>query len=198
MKLKQIRIFYFLNLKIQLIMAIIYEKEIKEQEVIDIAKKMLLAARTAPKAKGIDTLSLAIATGDDIKIISDKLKELAEKTGFKFFIRDAENILQAQALVMIGTKIKSFGLDCGYCGFKTCAEKDKHPDVPCVFNTGDLGIAIGSAVSIATDNRIDNRIMFSVGKAIIELGIFDKDVKIVYAMPLSATGKNPFFDRKKK
>lgn len=198
MKLKQIRIFYFLNLKIQLIMAIIYEKEIKEQEVIDIAKKMLLAAQTAPKAKGIDTLSLAIATGDDIKIISDKLKELAEKTGFKFFIRDAENILQAQALVMIGTKIKSFGLDCGYCGFDTCIEKDKHPDVPCVFNTGDLGIAIGSAVSIATDNRIDNRIMYSVGKAIIELGIFDKDVKIVYAMPLSATGKNPFFDRKRK
>lgn len=179
-------------------MALIHEKNIKEQEVLDIAKKMQIAARTAPKAKGVDNLSIAIATAEDIKIISDKLKEMAEETGFKFFIRDAENILQAQALFMIGTKIASFGLNCGYCGFDTCAEKNCHFDVPCVFNTGDLGIAIGSAVSIATDNRIDNRVMFSVGKAIIELGIFDEDVKIAYGIPLSATGKNPFFDRKRK
>ena len=33
------------------------------------------------------------------------------------------------------------------------------------------------------------------GKAAIELGIFGDDVLIAYGIPLSAKGKNPFFDR---
>jgi uncharacterized ferredoxin-like protein len=33
------------------------------------------------------------------------------------------------------------------------------------------------------------------GEAAIELGILGDDVFIAYAIPLSAKGKNPFFDR---
>jgi uncharacterized ferredoxin-like protein len=69
--------------------------------------------------------------------------------------------------------------------------------VPCVFNTGDLGIAIGSAVSIAADHRVDNRVMYSVGQAVLEMGLFPPEVKIAYGIPLSATSKSPFFDRGK-
>ena len=50
---------------------------------------------------------------------------------------------------------------------KLCAEKEKYPNTPCVFNTGDLNLAIGSAVSLAADLRVDNRVMFSIGKAAI-------------------------------
>ncbi|MCK4639266.1 MAG: ferredoxin domain-containing protein, partial [Bacteroidales bacterium] len=46
------------------------------------------------------------------------------------------------------------------------------------------------------DNRVDNRIMYTAGQAVIELGLLGEDVKIVYVIPLSATSKNPFFDRK--
>jgi len=81
------------------------------------------------------------------------------------------------------------------CGFANCAEKNKHSTVPCVFNTGDLGIALGSAVSIAMDNRIDNRIMYTVGQAVKELDIFPENVSIIYAIPLKASSKNIFFDR---
>jgi uncharacterized ferredoxin-like protein len=87
---------------------------------------------------------------------------------------------------------------CGMCGFSNCAEKNMHPEHPCVFNSGDLGIAIGSAVSIAMDNRVDNRIMYSVGQALLEMGIFRKEIRIIYGIPLSISGKNPFFDRKKE
>jgi uncharacterized ferredoxin-like protein len=38
--------------------------------------------------------------------------------------------------------------------------------------------------------------MFTAGKAALELGIFPVPVKVAYGIPLSATGKNPFFDRK--
>ena len=60
----------------------------------------------------------------------------------------------------------------------------------------DLGIAIGSAVSVAADLRVDNRVMYSVGKAALNIGILGEDVKIAYGIPLSISGKNPFFDRR--
>ena len=65
----------------------------------------------------------------------------------------------------------------------------------CSFNAGDLGIAVGSAVSRAADLRIDNRIMYSAGKAALELGFLGSEVAIAYGIPLSVSGKSPFFDR---
>ena len=65
----------------------------------------------------------------------------------------------------------------------------------CVFNTGDLGIAIGSAISVAARNHVDNRIMFTIGKAAVNLKLLGDEVKIAYGIPLSAKGKNPYFDK---
>jgi uncharacterized ferredoxin-like protein len=176
----------------------IFEEDIRAEAVMNVAERMLIAARTAPKARGIDNLVMAIFDHDGIKSISEKLKEIAARTtGSPFLLRDAENILAAQALVVIGTKIASIGLKpCNLCGFENCEEKDKHPNIPCPFNTGDLGIAIGSAVSVAADARVDNRVMFSVSKAVLEMKLLGADVKIAYAIPLSASSKNPFFDRR--
>ncbi len=158
---------------------------------------MMVAARTAPKGRGRDNLYLGLAEGQLIREIADKMKEIAEKTGVEFFIRDANNILTCPLVVLMGTRIESRGLKrCGMCGFGNCETKDQHPEVPCVFNTGDLGIAIGSAVSLAADRRVDNRIMYTVGQAVLEMMLFPPEVKIVYGIPLSATSKNPFFDRK--
>jgi len=65
----------------------------------------------------------------------------------------------------------------------------------CSFNVGDLGIALGSAVALAADLRIDNRIMYTAGKAALELGLLGEAVELAYGIPLAARGKNPFFDR---
>jgi uncharacterized ferredoxin-like protein len=173
------------------------EESIRTETLIAVAKEMLLAARTAPKARGVDNLEIALVESQDIEMISQKMKEIGQIDNNPTFLRDSENILQSTAMLIIGTKIKTQGLKiCGHCGFKNCDEKEKHPKVPCTFNTGDLGIAIGSAVSVAMDHRVDNRVMYSVGHAVVELGLLGKDVKIAYGIPLSATAKNPFFDRK--
>ncbi|MFH0864718.1 MAG: DUF2148 domain-containing protein [Bacteroidota bacterium] len=173
------------------------EENLRTETLLKIAKQMMLAARTAPKARGIDHLEIAIAERQNIKLISQKMHETGTELNLPSFLRDADNILQIPVMMLIGTKIKSMGLKkCGHCGFSNCEEKDKYPGVPCTFNTGDLGIAIGSAVSIAMDHRVDNRIMYSVGDVVVELGLLGKDVKIAYGIPLSATSKNPFFDRK--
>jgi len=162
----------------------------------DVANKMMIAARTAPKGRGNDNTVMAVAEGETVKKIAEKLKEMGEKYDHKGFLRDAANILAAPLMLIFGTKIAPANLKvCGMCGFKDCAEKNSHPAVPCVFNTGDLGIAIGSAVSVAMDHRVDNRIMYTVGRAVVEMGILGAGVNVVYAIPLSATSKNPFFDR---
>lgn len=180
-------------------MNIFYEQEIREETVYAVARRMMTAARTAPKAKGVDNIVIALLKEDGIAEVSTKLKEMARRDNLPdFFLRDAVNILSAQAMVVFGTKISPLGLNpCGMCGFSNCSEKMEHPNHPCVFNTGDLGIAIGSAASVAMDNRIDNRVMYTVGRALLEMGVLGEEVKIIYGMPLSVSGKNPFMDRDK-
>jgi uncharacterized ferredoxin-like protein len=183
-------------------MSIMFEEGVRVSSVKDVATKMMLAARTAPKARGADNLVIALAEKEAIKKIAAAMQALAEESPdlpmAPAFLRDAKNILNSEILFLIGTKIKPLGLGvgCGLCGFASCQEKSSHPNIPCAFNTGDLGIALGSAVSIAMDYRVDNRIMYTVGQVVRKLGLLGDEVKICFGVPLSATGKNIFFDRK--
>ncbi|MBR4845579.1 MAG: ferredoxin, partial [Bacteroidaceae bacterium] len=132
-------------------------------------------------------------TGADIQLLSDTMRQMYEENGFKFFLRDADNILQAEAIILIGTREQAQGLNCGHCGFALCT--DRLPDVPCALNTEDVGIAIGSACATAADLRVDTRVMFSAGLAAQRLG-WPEGCRTVMAIPISASSKNPFFDRK--
>jgi uncharacterized ferredoxin-like protein len=173
------------------------EENIRREAIHDVARKMMIAARTAPKGRGIDNIEITCIEGDTISAVAEKMKAKVNEEGWApMFIRDADNILKAASVILIGTRISSIGLNCGMCGYATCNEKDSHPDHPCVFNTGDLGIAIGSAVSVAMDHRVDNRIMYSVGMVVREMGLLSEEVRIIYGIPLSVSSKNPFFDRK--
>jgi uncharacterized ferredoxin-like protein len=173
------------------------DNEINKNTLIDIAKKMAIAARTAPKARGIDNTEIAIAEDMDINLIAEKMDEISNEKNLPFFSRDAQNLRNASTLLLIGTKINPINLPfCGLCGMENCENKNKHPEIPCTFNTTDLGIATSSAASVAMDNRVDNRIMYTIGMAVKELGLMGNDVKIIYGIPLSAKGKNIFFDRK--
>ena len=156
---------------------------------------MMTAARTAPKGKGVDIIEVALVTDEDIKKLSEQLISLSEEKGMKFFLRDADNILSAECVLLIGTRELAQGLNCGHCGFPTCAERST--GVPCVINSVDVGIAIGSACATAADHRVDTRVMFSAGLAAQRLDIL-KGCKQVFAIPVSASSKNPFFDRKPK
>ena len=177
-------------------MGIIQEEQSIQDAVLDIAKRMVIAARTAPKGRKVSTLHSCIIWGGDIHPIIAKMEQMSTEFNLPSFARDAKNIEVSDALVLFGTEIQPIMLQkCGMCGFENCQEKMQHPKIPCVFNTGDLGIAIGSAVSVAMDNRIDNRIMYSVGQAVKELGLFPKEVAIIYGIPLKASSKNIFFDR---
>lgn len=177
---------------------ILFEEDLKKDAVLDVARAMMTAARTAPKAKGVDHLRIAFVNKEGREALVEEMQRMVEnKEADSFFLRDALNLESSDGLILIGTSIHPMRLNhCGLCGFKNCDEKDLHIHAPCAFNTGDLGIAVGSAVSIAADNRVDNRVMFSVGMAAKKLSLLKDDVEIIHGIVLSVKGKNIFFDRK--
>jgi uncharacterized ferredoxin-like protein len=154
--------------------------------------QMMTAARTAPKGKGIDIIEIVAVEGRDLETLSEKTRELGETLGYQFFLRDAQNILSAEAVVLIGTRAADQGLNCAHCGYATCAAKPQA--VPCAINSVDVGIAIGSACATAADLRLDTRVMFSVGYAAQALNL-PQGCKSVFAIPVAASSKSPFFDR---
>lgn len=171
----------------------------ENEAILQVAKLMCLAARTAPKARGIDRLVTKIVTEEKEKeLIAKKMEEVAQEQpkNARIFLRDVINLRQAPVVVLIGSKLGTMELDCGNCGFSSCEELKNSGKARCSYVAGDLGIALGSAVSVASLHHVDNRIMYSIGYAAQKLNLLGEEVKIVYAIPLSATGKNIFFDRR--
>ncbi len=175
---------------------IINERDSRHEHVLNVARQMMTAARTAPKGKGVDLIEIGLVAGEEqLRLLSRTLMDMVEEHGLKFFLRDADNILQAECVVLVGTREQAQGLNCGHCGFPTCASRPE--GVPCALNSMDVGIAVGSACATAADLRVDTRIMFSAGLAAQRLNWLE-GCKMVLAIPVSASSKNPFFDRKPK
>lgn len=191
-------------------MPIVRDNELDSLAVMLVAELMTTSARTAPKGGGRDATSTAVLTGKEKNELADAMERRQEKkkTPADIFRRDAEAVRKSQAVLLIGVrgttpKGTSKGpLNCGACGYESCgqflkATKKKGEDFTgpnCIFEALDLGIALGSAVKTANTLNIDNRIMYTVGAAAKDLELLDAD--LIIGIPLSATGKNPFFDRK--
>jgi uncharacterized ferredoxin-like protein len=176
-----------------------------EKEVVEsLAKEILVAARTAPKAKGIDDLIFGLITEEEEKEkLAQEMERVAEKKGeaFKFFKRDAENVRNSEAIILISVNFtKPLGLNCGACGFNCdTILKQPKPDLDldgpvCAMKLLDMGIAIGSAAAKAKDLCIDNRVMYTIGVAAKKLNLLPGQV--IIGIPLSVKGKNIYFDRK--
>ena len=169
--------------------------ELEKSAALQVAALMVAAARTAPKTRGIDNIK-TIAIDDEAtkqKLIA-RMHEIAAKEDRPSVARDAGNIENSPAVVVIGVESNTAGLDCGYCGKPSC-EALEEADGVCAFNSIDLGIATASAAEVAGRLHLDNRVMFSIGRACLDLGLFEPRIKQALGIPLSVTGKNPFFDR---
>jgi len=171
-----------------------------------VADMMALAARTAPKGRGIDTIEIRVLARKDVKKLATRLGKLGRDQDIGFFLRDSTNLAASDGCVLIGCRGGEVaGVNCGACGYPDCADfskarkKDNHAGPfngpNCVLRITDLGIAIGSAVKTAQIHNVDNRVLYSGGVAARDLGFFGNDCTVAYAIPLSATGKNIFFDR---
>ncbi len=175
----------------------------EKDALIQVAKLMLLSARTAPKSGGVDDIHTLILAGEEMQRVAEEMEKIAEERGIPRFVRDAKNLNNSTCLVLIGvSSTKSFGLNCGACGYQTCEEFESAPKrkgrdfrgPSCIFKVIDLGIAIGSAVKTASIHNADNRVMYRIGTAARRLGYL-KAADTVMGIPISAKGKSIYFDR---
>jgi uncharacterized ferredoxin-like protein len=183
---------------------IIEGKNAEKEAVLEAAELMLVAARTAPKTGGTDDIITLIAYGKEKGAIAKKMEEIGEQRKIEGFKRDARNVRDSEAVILIGVRgSKTAGMNCGACSYKNCkefeeAEKKLGEDFPgptCLFKALDLGIALGSAAKTASVLNVDNRIMYRAGTAALKSNLLP-EATVVMGIPVSARGKNIYFDRK--
>ena len=168
-----------------------------------VGELMEVAARTAPKAAGEDFVETRLLSDSERVALGNDMMQIGKERKIFGFERDGKNVLDSDAILLIGLlPHRGVGLNCGACGYANCQEFNaksfegdfKGPN--CVVRALDLGIALGSAVKIASELNVDNRIMYRIGVSAKRLGL--SKANISHGIPLSATGKNIFFDRPKK
>ncbi len=178
-----------------------------------IAEFMEISARTAPKTGGIDFLETEVLKEGGISDLADEMIKYGEERGKKNFDRDAENVRNSDAVLLLSLdEPEVCHLDCGACGFSKCEnfkvradkgiidseseadETESEFEGPiCAWRLLDLGIALGSAVKTASLFNADNRIMYRAGVVARKMNLIDGE--IVLAIPIAAEGKNIYFDR---
>ena len=184
-------------------MPVINSEEIERQGVMQTANLMVVSARTAPKAGGVDDILTVVVSGDEKEAIAAEMDRLADVRNVPRFKRDARNVRDSEVVVLVGVRgTKKFGLNCGACGYTSCDEFEKagsrmgqdFEGPTCVYKALDLGIALGSAVKTAGILNVDNRIMYRVGTAAKRLN-YIPEASTIMGIPLSARGKSIYFDR---
>jgi uncharacterized ferredoxin-like protein len=165
-----------------------------------VAELMALSARTAPKAVGQDYVVTRVLTGEELERLAHAMAGYPARHGINVFALNGEEVRRSGAVLLIGLKsARPAGLDCGACGYSRCqdlpalGEAGHFAGPTCAWRLVDLGIAVGSAVKTASIHNVDNRIMYTIGVAARKLGLIEAEIAV--GIPLSATGKNIYFDR---
>ena len=169
-------------------------KTTEKNAAMQVAALMSAAARTAPKACGVDAIETLVLDGEEKDKVSAVMREIGRELDQSFYIRDADGVDASHLVVLIGVNPRPRMLNCKLCGVEDCRTAHKSK-ISCALAVNDLGIAVGSAAATAMDCRMDNRILFSAGMAARRLGLFPDKVSVCFGIPLAITGKNVFFDR---
>lgn len=169
---------------------------------------MAAAARTAPKTRGLDSLQTLLLDGEELEHLAAAMeaKGAGKPTRIASYPRDAKNVRASAAVLLLGVtgepKNPATPLNCGACGYATCQEfidvsKGEGEDFRgplCIYQLLDLGIALGAAAKLGGDLCIDSRIMYTIGAAARKAGHL-AECDVVIGLPLSVSGKSPYFDR---
>ena len=74
-------------------------------------------------------------------MVCDRMKEMQEENGFKFFVWDGDKIVEGECVVVIGRGWVGEGVDWGDWGYEDWGEGKK--GVGCGMNSVDVGIGMG-------------------------------------------------------
>jgi uncharacterized ferredoxin-like protein len=185
-------------------MPILDGREQEREGVLETARLMVVSARTAPKSGGVDDIFTAVVVGQEIEALAADMEKIGAERKIEAWSQLAKGVRGSDVIVLIGVKgTKRYVTNCGACGYGSCdefekAEKRLRQDFEgptCIFKALDLGVAVCSAVKMASLLNVDNRIYYRIGAAAKRLN-YMPEASIIMGIPLSAKGKSPYFDRK--
>jgi len=104
-----------------MIMPILNSETSENEALLHAARLMLISARTAPKSGGIDDILTAIVLGKEKELLADEMGKIAEERKISGFKRDAKNVRDSVAAVLIGVRgTRSFSLNWSLRLFHLC------------------------------------------------------------------------------
>lgn len=189
---------------------------------IEVARLMMNAAFTAPKAGGVPQVEGHIVWGQsEQERIARKMEELAQsrrsnRLWRNMFKYEAVMVRESDAVLFLGNYqlFRPFETGCNLCGGvggcqwfyerkgahfgQVDVSEVQHPewliDGPvCGIRLQGFGLAVGSALEVATRLHVDARPLSSVGIAGQKLGYCPKSPMVV-GIPIAAQSKSPYVD----
>jgi uncharacterized ferredoxin-like protein len=192
-------------------MAVYDGDRLAREHLIDVAKLCIQATLKAPQITGRLKISTKIVTDDDLMPVVDVIGELAKIAHYAHW--DHQTFLQTlddkdlPLLLLIGADltVSDLKLNCGACGFKTCADfnryakkmKDSQPIVrgpSCNWKMLDFSIACDWACAAAWQYNVENRILGSAGLAAQFLGLMP-GCSTVMGLPLGPPRELVWYSR---
>ena len=182
-----------------------------QKELVNVAKKCGIAAMKAPTLTDDLGLKMKIVTDEDLEPIIEVLEVLGKTSAFQLHDATAyrtykENGILPPILLIGADLTKPPMWNCGGCGFKNCGEflnylkKNKGVGIgaygpTCLWKVIDLGIACDYACACAAQEKVESRIMLSLGAISLFLNYLE-DCSLILALPIGPVGTNRWFDRK--
>jgi len=181
-------------------------------EAVEIAAKLAAAAAyRAPQLTGRMQLRAEVLTGEDLLPMIEYFEAIAPISPVMYFdwktfkhFQDAGN---PPAILLLGSNVATseLGWDCGACGFKTCAEFNRHSQEnggqgllwggpSCNWKLMDFSAACDFACAAVAQQKMDCRAMGTVGKAAMGVGYLP-DCSIVVGLPIGPPGDLIYFSR---
>ena len=154
-------------------------KEAAQGHLLEVAKNVVQAIYHAPQITGRLKIETEIITDEDLVPILEVMEELGKI--FRFALWDYQQIKtcydrgEPPVIVAIGADLADANLawDCGACGYDTCREFRAYCEElggggmlggpSCNWKALDYGMVCDWACAAAHQNRVDARIMGSIG-----------------------------------
>ena len=179
---------------------------------MDVARLALAAAHGVPQMTGKMELQSEIITAEDAIPIIEFLEAVIpispvmyfDYFSYKYFLENNEQLI----LLLLGADLtkSELGWDCGACGFNACADfnayskKNKSKSVlqagpNCNWKLMDFAAACDFACASVAQNRVDCRVMGTIGGAASRVGYLPS-CSVVLGLPIGPIGEFNWFNRK--
>ncbi len=109
-------------------MSLLSSEQSEQQAILTAAQMIMAAITTSPKSRGLSEIKSVLVQGEEKEALAQAMEMHYRHKGsrLEFFLRDAQNIRSAAAVLLIGVKgtmpkKPESPFNCGVCGHPSCA-----------------------------------------------------------------------------